>query len=116
MPEVLETDICELLTIPKDSLFYTDITTENGTGSSQTKDFLAAFGQYNAGTGGFSIAFAFLNVNVTIGSGTDTNTVNGQALLSGTFDVLGAFGTYDSGTGNFTMESSVVAKDALTVM
>ena len=115
MPEVIETNICRLLTVQINSSFYTNITTENSTGSSQTKDFLAAFGTYNPSTGSFSIAFSFLSENVGIGPGTDTNTLNCQALQSGSFDVLSAIGTYNSSTGSFTMESSAVAEDALTI-
>ena len=107
--------VLSALEVSPGQTYYTDITTENSTGSSQTKDFLAAFGSYDAGTGEFTMAWGNVAINASIPTGTATNSVTCQATGMGTFDVMGAIGVFDEGAGTFTIESAVVLEDALSV-
>ena len=103
------------ITVPLNGVFYTDIKTENTTGAAVTKDFLAAFGVYDAAKKTFTVHFYSLRTGVSIGTGTRTNTVNCTADRVGTWDVMGAIGVYDAVAGTFTIDSAMVLEDALTV-
>lgn len=103
------------LSVPKNTTFYADITTRNTTGAAVTKDFLAAFGEYDAAARTFTLHWGHVRTGVSIATGDATNTVTCRAEVLGTWDALGAIGVYDAATGTFTIESAVVLEDALVV-
>lgn len=103
------------LSVPLNSTFYTDITTENTTGSAVTKDFLAAFGTYDPATSTFTMYWGHVVTGVSIPTGTGTTPVECGASTAGAWDALGAIGTYDAATRTFAIESAMVLEDALTV-
>ena len=103
------------LTVAKNTTFYADIKTRNTTGAAVTKDFLAAFGKYDAAAGTFTLYFGYVRTGVSIATGDATNTVTCKADVVGTWDALGAIGVYNAAAGTFTIESAVLLEDALTV-
>ena len=103
------------LSVSKNTTIFADITTRNTTGAAVTRDFLAAFGVYDAAAGTFTMYWPHLRRGVSIATGDATNAVTCSAEQLGTWDALGAIGTYDAATGTFTIESAVVLEAALRV-
>jgi len=106
-----------LLTVNLGDIFYADVYASNNTGSDVTKDILVAYGEYDPGTGQFTMYWGYVadNVTIPVGDNVMVASIECVAELLGTWDVLAATGTYDPGTGTFTIETAIVKEDELTV-
>lgn len=95
--------------------FFTDITTDNQSGSSANKDFCSFFGAYNAVTGVFTAEYGYVTQDITVNTGAMITTVDCIAEGAGNYDCLGGFGSYNPTTMVFTVEVGAVLQDAINV-
>jgi len=106
-----------LLSVNLGDTFYADIYASNNTGADVEKDILVAFGEYDLGTGQFTMYWGYVGEDITIPVGDNIVVCSFicTAELTGTWDVLAATGTYDPSAGTFTIETAIVKEDELTV-